>query len=135
VSKSTVTRLFIGAAVAVVLGWVVAIVALVGALVGGVVTLGGPAVVTVDGAGLAGTLAWLVIAALAIGGGAVTAIVSWVGALFNTAQLEDKTWFLALLVLGLVSFGWVAMAAYVWAGPDATRPTAGRPAVATTPGT
>jgi hypothetical protein len=50
----------------------------------------------------------------------VAAIAAWVGALFNTARLEDKTWFAALLVLGLVSLGWVAMTAYVLAGPDST---------------
>ena len=44
------------------------------------------------------------------------------GALLNTAQLEDKTWFIVLLVLGLLSFGLVAMIAYVIGGPDGTGP-------------
>ena len=39
----------------------------------------------------------------------------------NTAELEDKTWFVVLLVLGLFSFGFVAMLAYVIAGPDGVR--------------
>jgi hypothetical protein len=47
-------------------------------------------------------------------------IASWVGALLNTSRLDDKTWFVVLLVLGLVSAGWVAMIAYVLAGPDGT---------------
>jgi hypothetical protein len=121
-SKSLVTRLFVGAVVALVAGWLVAFVTLVAALAGGAVTLGGPTVVTIDGGALAGTLPWLAIAFLAMAAGAVGAVVSWVGALLNTVQLEDKTWFVALLVLGLVSFGWVAMAAYVVAGPDAMHP-------------
>lgn len=134
-SKSTISRLFVGAVLAVAVGLVVAFAAVVAALAGGVVSIGGPSVVTVNGEAFAGTLPWLLIASLAIGGGAVAAIVSWIGALLNTAQLEDKTWFVALLVLGLVSLGWVAMAAYVFAGPDATRRDAARRVVATMPGT
>jgi hypothetical protein len=44
--------------------------------------------------------------------------VAWIGALLNTAQLDDKTWFVVLLLLGLFSFGLLAMIAYVIAGPD-----------------
>jgi len=134
-SKPTVTRLFIGAVLVVIVGLLVAFAAIVAALVGGVVTIGGPAVVTVNGGTLAGTLVWLIIASLAIAVGALAAIASWIGALLNTVQLEDKTWFVALLVLGLLSLGWVAMAAYVFAGPDATRQDATGPVVATTAGT
>jgi hypothetical protein len=104
------------------------------AIAGGVVSLGGPSVVAVDGAVFAGSLPWLLLAALIIAGGTVAAVGSWIGALLNTWQLEDKTWFVALLVLGLFSFGWVAMAAYVFAGPDATSPRPARTGVATTSG-
>jgi hypothetical protein len=52
--------------------------------------------------------------------GSIGAVVAWVGALLNTAQLDDKTWFVVLLVLGLFSFGWLATAAYVIAGPDSS---------------
>jgi uncharacterized membrane protein len=48
-------------------------------------------------------------------------VVSWIGALLNTWQLEDKLWFAALLALGLLGFGVVAMIAYVVAGPDGTK--------------
>jgi len=133
-SKSAITRLFAGAVVALVVGVLLALVAVVGALAGGVVALGGPAVVTVDGGAIPGTVGWLIVASLAMAGGALAAIVSWIGALMNTVQLEDKTWFLALLVLGLASFGWVAMVAYIRAGPDATEPNPTRPGVAATPG-
>jgi hypothetical protein len=65
---------------------------------------------------------WLVIvAALVAGGGTIAAVASWIGALLNTVRLDDKTWFIALLVLGLFSFGWIAMVAYVLAGPDSTK--------------
>ena len=40
----------------------------------------------------------------------------------------------ALLVLGLFSFGWVAMAAYVIAGPDSTRPAEAARGIAAEPG-
>lgn len=125
-SKSTVTRLFIGAIVAVAVGAVVGVIALVAALAGGVVAIGGPNVVSIDGGAFAGTLPWLVIASLAIAGGAIAALASWVGALLNTYRLDDKTWFVVLLVLGLFSLGWVAMVAYVVAGPDATNADADR---------
>ncbi|MCP3423639.1 hypothetical protein [Nocardioides pinisoli] len=58
--------------------------------------------------------------------GAVGQFVAWVGAVLNTAQLDDKTWFVVLLVTGVLSFGFVAMIAYLIAGPD-DRPTAHRP--------
>jgi len=48
--------------------------------------------------------------------------VAWIGALINTVAIDDKTWFVLLLVLGLLSFGLIAMIAYVIAGPDSTRP-------------
>jgi hypothetical protein len=119
-SKSTVTRLFIGAVVAAAVGAIVGVTALVAALAGGVVAIGGPNVISVDGSAFAGTLPWLVIASLGIAGGGIAALASWIGALLNTYRLEDRTWFVVLLVLGLFSLGWVAMVAYVVAGPDGT---------------
>jgi hypothetical protein len=62
------------------------------------------------------------IAVLAMVGGTIGGVVAWIGALLNTAQLADKTWFVMLLVLGLFSFGLIAMIAYVFAGPDGTKP-------------
>jgi F0F1-type ATP synthase membrane subunit c/vacuolar-type H+-ATPase subunit K len=122
-SKTSVTWLFVGAMLAAVVGLVVGLAALVAALVDGAITIGGPDVVTVNGETFAGMVVWLVVASLVIGGGWIAAVAAWVGALFNTVQLEDKTWFIVLLVLGLFSLGWVAMIAYVFAGPDSTRPT------------
>jgi hypothetical protein len=134
-SKSTVTRLFFGAVVALAGGLVVAVATVVAAIARGVVALGGPNVITVDGDVFAESLPWLLLAALLFASGTLAAVGSWIGALLNTWQLEDKTWFVALLVLGLLSFGWVAMAAYVFAGPDTTSPPAARTRVATTSGT
>jgi hypothetical protein len=134
-SKSTITRLFFGAVVALIVGFVVAFATVLAAIAAGVVAIGGPSGVTVDGEVFAKSLPWLLIAALLFASGTLAAIASWMGALLNTWQLEDKTWFVALLVLGLFSLGWVAMAAFVFAGPDATSPPAARRDVATTSGT
>jgi hypothetical protein len=119
-SKVLITRLFIAALVALVGGFVLVLIGLLAALSGAIITIGGPEVVTINGGSFAWALAILIIGSLAITVGGILGIVSWIGALFNTAQLEDKTWFAVLLVLGLFSFGWIAMIAYIFAGPDGT---------------
>jgi hypothetical protein len=121
-SKSAVTRLFVAGIVAFVAGFALAFAAVLAAIAGGSITIGGPAILTIDGAGLGGALAMLAFAAVLIGGGMVVGLIAWIGALVNTFQLEDKTWFVMLLVLGLWSFGFVAMIAYVVVGPDGARP-------------
>ena len=131
-SKSAVTRWFVGAILAVIGGVCIGVAAIVGALAGGAVTFGGPDVVTVDDA-FAGTLLWFLLASLLVIAGSLAAIVAWVGALLNTARLEDKTWFAVLLVLGLFSFGWIATAAYVLAGPDGIEPKVAYAGSATVP--
>jgi hypothetical protein len=120
-TKSMVDRLFIGAIVAVIVGWVVAIIAIIASVATGAVVIGGRNVLSVNGAALAPALVVLAVAFLLVTGGTIAGVVSWVGALLNTAQLDDKTWFVLLLVLGIWSFGFVAMVAYVVAGPDGTR--------------
>jgi hypothetical protein len=136
-SKVTVTRLFIAGIVAVVAGLMLALAAVVAALAGGGIVIGGPAVVEVNGGPLSWALVGLVIALVAITGGAIAGLVSWIGALLNTMQLDDKTWFVLLLVLGVFRFGFVAMIAYVLAGPDGTAqgatPSVTRSRIATTP--
>jgi len=119
-SKAAITLCFGAAIVAVVAGFVIAIAAVLTALANGAVVFGGPQVLTLNGGAFAGSVPGLVMAALAIAAGAVAAIASWIGALLNTYRLADKTWFIALLVLGLFSLGWVAMIAYVLVGPDST---------------
>ena len=67
------------------------------------------------------------IGVIALVGGSIAGLIAWIGALLNTAQLPDKAWFIVLLVLGLFSFGFIAMLAYVIAGPDGTRHVAQQP--------
>ncbi len=54
--------------------------------------------------------------------GGLVQVVAWIGALANTSRLQDRTWFLILLVGGLVGLGtgfvgFAAMVAYLVAGP------------------
>jgi hypothetical protein len=64
------------------------------------------------------------VALLALIAGGIVQFVAWIGAVLNTAQLADKTWFVVLLVLGLLSLALPVMIAYVAAGPDGTAPPA-----------
>lgn len=120
-TKTTVTRIFIGSVIAVVAGAVLAFVAVWLAFVNDVFVMSGPDVTGVRGT----TFAWsmiglMVVAGMVVMGGFIGGLVSWIGALLNTSLLEDKTWFILLLLLGLVSFGLIAMIAYVIGGPDGT---------------
>jgi uncharacterized membrane protein YedE/YeeE len=88
----------------------------------GAFILSGPDVIGIQPTPAAWTFVLLgIVGFVALVGGAICGLVAWIGALLNTAQLEDKTWFILLLVLGLLSFGFVAMLAYVIVGPDGTR--------------
>ena len=121
-SKKSVTRLFVGAVVALAVGLVLGIAALWSALAGDAIDLGGSHVVDVNGGSGAWTaLALVAVASLVILVGTAAAVVSWLAALLNTWRLDDKAWFGALLALGLLGFGVLAMIAYVVAGPDGTR--------------
>jgi hypothetical protein len=123
-SKSAITRLFKVAVGFVVAGSVTGTAVAIWAIANGAVTFGGSPFVTFNPATVAGAIVGMVIASLLTGIGTVAAIVSWVGALANTARLENKTWFTTLLVSGLVSFGWLAMIAYILRGPDSTTASA-----------
>jgi hypothetical protein len=130
-SKKNVTRLFVGAIVAVVAGVVLGIAALSAALASDAIDLGGSDYIDVNGGSGAWTaLGLLIIGSLVALGGTVAAVVSWIGALLNTWQLDDKMWFGTLLAGGLLGLGVVAMIAYVVAGPDSTKRSVTRPRIA-----
>jgi hypothetical protein len=123
-SKATVTRLFVGSAVAVGAGAILAVIAVWLAIANGVFVMSGADVVGLQG----GALSWILIGLVIVGGlammgGLIGGLVSWIGALLNTSQLESKTWFLVLLLLGIYNFGFIAMIAYVVAGPDGSTAT------------
>jgi H+/Cl- antiporter ClcA len=113
--------------VAVIAGAVLAFAAVWIAYANGAFVMSGPDVIGVQSTPSAWTIVGLgIVAALAMIAGFIGGLVSWIGALLNTSQLEDKTWFIVLLVLGLLSFGLVAMIAYVIAAPDGAKQTAAR---------
>ena len=120
-TKPAIARLFFGSLVAIIAGVLVLCVAALWAFGSGLVELDGSGV-RLHGEGLVGDPAVLVLAlvvgAVAMLGGAIGQFVAWIGALVNTSHLDDKMWFVLLLVLGLFSFGFVAMLVYVLAGPD-----------------
>jgi hypothetical protein len=127
VSKATVTTVFLGSVIAVIAGAILAFAAVWVAYANGTFVMSGPDVIGIQSTPLGWTIVGLgVVAALAMIAGFVGGLVSWIGALLNTGQLEDKTWFILLLVLGLFSFGLVAMIAYVIGGPDGAKRTAQR---------
>ena len=135
-SKKSVTRLFVGATVAVVAGVVLGVAALWAALASDAIDLGGSNYIDVNGGSGAWTaLALVIVGSMVMLGGTIAAVVSWIGALLNTWQLEDKLWFASLLALGLLGFGVIAMIAYVLAGPDGTKQTVARPGIAGAAGT
>jgi hypothetical protein len=131
VSKATVTRLFIGGVIAAGAGAIFAILAVGLAYANDLFVMSGPDVVGVQGGPLALSLLGLgIVGGLAIAGGLIAGLVSWIGALLNTWQRESKGWFVSLLLLGIFNFGFIAMIAYVIAGPDGTKETVRLPAPA-----
>jgi hypothetical protein len=127
-SKTTVTRIFLGSVAAVIAGAILALAAVWVAFVSGTFVMSGSDVVGVQSTPVAWTIGGVgVVAVLAMLAGFIGGLVSWIGALVNSAQLEDKTWFILVLVLGLFSFGLFAMIAYVIAAPDAPMQAAARP--------
>jgi len=120
-SKATVTRLFISSLIAALAGAVILIVAVAVAVGNGVFVFDGGQIVDVRASGLAVAVFGLgLVGAVTLIGAAIVGLISWIGALLNTAQLPGKGWFVGLLLLGIFNFGFLAMIAYVIAGPDGT---------------
>lgn len=124
-TKSTVTKIFIGSLFAIAGGVVLLVAGLFLAFVNGTFIMRGPDVVGIHPSAFTWSMAGLVVVGiLAVVGGALAQFVAWIGAVLNTSRLEDKTWFIVLLVLGLLSFGFIAMVVYLVAGPVGTRDSA-----------
>jgi hypothetical protein len=127
VSKLTVTRLFIGSLIAFGAGVIIAVLAIGIAVANDAFVMAGNDIVAIQG----GTLSWALIGVailggLAAAGGVIAGFVAWIGAVLNTWQLDSKAWFIGLLLLGIFNFGFVAMIAYVIAGPDGKAAAAAR---------
>jgi hypothetical protein len=118
-TKSIVVKLFWGSLIGLVAGLV--LVGVTGALAisNDIFVMSGPDVTGVKYGILSWTLLGLLgLAILILLLAAVAHFVAWIGAVLNTAQLPDKTWFVVLLVVGLLGLVFIATAAYVIAGPD-----------------
>jgi hypothetical protein len=125
--KATVTRLFLGGLIAFGAGAVVAIFALALGVANDVFVMDGNDVAAIQGGALGWSLVGLaILGGLAAAGGVIAGFVAWIGAVLNTWQLENKGWFVGLLLLGIFNFGFIAMIAYVIAGPDGKAAAAAR---------
>jgi hypothetical protein len=130
VSKSTITRTFVGSLVALAGGLILLVTA------GGIAYANGNFIM--DGADVVGVQStpggWALILLAVVGllamiGAVIAQFVAWIGAVINTSELQDKTWFIILLVSGLLSFGFIAMVIYLVAGPADPQPRAVLPPI------
>jgi hypothetical protein len=125
-SKQTIDRLFIGGLAAMLVGIALVLVTVAAFLCTATWTFSGSQVTSFElNSGVTWTLWFAAVGGILVAIGGLCQVVSWIGALLNTVRLEDKTWFVVLLVAGVLSFGLVAMLVYVFAGPDGTAPEAG----------
>ncbi len=130
-SKSTVVRTWLGGVIALAGG-----LAVVGVSIGLMLAYGGSFTQAPSGQGydfepaLTGffwTTVWgIVLGCFVAAVGGIVQLVAWIGALANTFQLPDKTWFAVLLACGVLGFafgvvGLAGMLAYVIAGPDGAK--------------
>jgi hypothetical protein len=126
-SKSTVTKLFIGSGISIVAGAILAIGAVWLAIANNVFVTSGSDVVGLRGSALAWSLLGIgLVGGVAVAGGFIGGLASWIGALLNTWRLPSRTWFAVVLLLGIFNLGFFAMIAYLIAGPDGTVDQVGR---------
>ena len=130
-SKRMIDRLFAGSLAALVIGVVLILITVAAFLCTATWTMSGTQVTRFEvDQGVMWTIGFAVVGSALAAVGGIGQLVAWIGALVNTARLDDKVWFVVLLVTGLLSFGFVAMLAYVLAGPDGTAQPTTRPSSA-----
>jgi hypothetical protein len=137
-SKQMIGRLFFASLAAFVGCMVLAAAAVMVAVDRDVFIMNGPDVVGVrSGTGAWGALALGALALILLLASAAGGFVSWLGALAATGSRTDKSWFVVLLVLGLLSVGFLATLIYLVAGPvdelEPAAPAAGAPRGQPTP--
>ena len=121
-TKSLVVKLFWGSLIGLVAGCVLMGITFALAISNDIFIMSGPDVTGVKSGVLSWTLLGLMgLAMLLLLFAAVAHFVAWIGAVLNTAQLPDKTWFVVLLVVGLLGLVFFATVAYVIAGPDGVK--------------
>ena len=121
--RSLIVKLFFGSLIGLVAGAVVLGVAAALAFGNDVFVMDGPDVVGINAGSLGWTLIGLMnLSELVLTLATVAQVIAWIGTVLSTATRPNKTWFVFLLVLGLLGFGFVATLIYVIAGLDATPP-------------
>jgi hypothetical protein len=118
-TKSLIVKLFWGSLIGLVAGLVLMVVGCALAISNDIFVMNGPDVTGVK----SGARSWTVLSLMGLAlvvllFAAVAHFVAWIGAVLNTANLPDKTWFVVLLVVGLLGLVFIATIAYVIAGPD-----------------
>jgi hypothetical protein len=121
-SKQTITRIFVVSLALMIGGILLALVPVIAALCSGTWTFSGSELTDFEPSTdtLLSLIPMAIVGGLVVLFGGIGQFVAWIGALANTSRLQDKTWFVILLVLGLLSFGIIAMLVYILAGPDGT---------------
>jgi len=113
---------FWGSLIGLVAGLVLIGITFALAISNDIFVMSGPNVTGIKSGALSWTLLGLIgLAVLILLSAAVAHFVAWIGAVLNTAQLPDKTWFVVLLVVGLLGLVFIATIAYVIAGPDGVK--------------
>ena len=119
--KTTIVKLFVGSLIGLAAGVVLFLIAGAVAIARNGLVMNGPDVVGVTPSVFGWSMAGLgIVALLAMISAGVLQLVAWIGAAINTAALADKTWFVVVLVLGLLGLGFPVLIAYAIAGPDGT---------------
>lgn len=121
--KSIITRTWLGGMVAIAFGFVAAAIATALMLAYGGTFTAAPGREGYDFVPRLDAFFWGMVSVIAAGftvavAGAIVRLVAWIGAIVNSYQLQDKTWFLLTLILGLLGFGLVVMVVYLIAAPD-----------------
>lgn len=134
VSKSTITKIFVGGLIALAGGVVILFAAIGLAYANDSFVMSGPDVTGIRSTPFSWTMIGVaMLAILVMVAGAVAQFVAWLAAVLNTARLEDKTWFILLLVTGLASFGLLGTIVYLLAGPGDAAPAQPRRQAPVTP--
>jgi hypothetical protein len=123
-TRSLIIKLFWGSIIGLVAGLVLMGVTAALAISNDIFVMSGPDVTGIR----SGVLSWALLGLMALAVfvllfAAAAHFVAWIGAVLNTAHLPDKTWFVVLLVVGLLGFVFIATIAYVIAGPDGLKAT------------
>lgn len=118
-SRKTVLQIFGWTLVGMITGLVLLTTAVAALVSNHAFIMDGPDVVGLRSTGFTWTMIGIGVAgALLVIGGAIGQFVAWIGALVHTMEVTDKTWFVVLLVTGLLGAGLVGMIVYLIAAKD-----------------